>query len=330
MHLLVTGGCGFIGSQFIRQWRAEHPTDRITNLDALTYAGNPANLADIPENDPHYRFLHGTITDPAMIANAFDGVETVVHFAAESHVDRSIQNAHAFLETNIIGTWTLLEEARKRRGQITRFHHVSTDEVFGSLSTPEAPRFSETTPYQPRSPYSAAKASSDHFCLAAYETHRVPVTISNCSNNCGPYMFPEKFIPLAITNLLRGKPIPVYGSGANIRDWLHVEDHCRAIEAILLRGREGERYVIGGDAEWTNLAVARKILELFELDEKDYLRFVADRPGHDLRYAIDHRKITEELGWNPRISFADGLAQTIEWYKTHPSWWTPLLQKTSL
>lgn len=330
MHLLVTGGCGFIGSHFIRHWRSQHPHDTITNLDALTYAGNLANLSDIPKDDPRYRFIQGNIRDPEIVKRAFEGVDTVVHFAAETHVDRSILGSRAFLETNVLGTQTLLEEARHRGPQIRRFHTISTDEVFGSLPLEGEERFSETTPYHPRSPYSASKAAEDHLTLAYHETHGLPVTLSNCSNNYGPYLFPEKFIPLAITNLIQGKPVPVYGAGKNIRDWLHVTDHCRAIEAILLRGRVGETYNIGGDAEYYNIDIARMIVKAFGRDEASSIQFVEDRKGHDLRYAIDHTKITNELGWKPQIRFEDGLKDMIEWYQKNEAWWRPLMIKAKL
>ena len=330
MHLLVTGGCGFIGSHFIRYWRTQHPNDSITNLDALTYAGNLANLADIPTNDPCYQFIHGTICEADTVHRAFENIDFVVHFAAETHVDRSIQGSRVFLETNILGTHTLLEEARRRGSQIKRFHAISTDEVFGSLALDEPQRFTESTRYQPRSPYSASKAAEDHLCLAYHETHGVPITLSNCSNNYGPNLFPEKFIPLAITNLIQGKPIPVYGEGKNIRDWLHVTDHCRAIEAILLRGTIGESYNIGGDAEYQNIDIAKMIVRAFQKDEASSIQFVTDRKGHDLRYAIDHSKITRELGWEPSISFEKGLTEMIDWYTQNESWWRPLLTKATL
>lgn len=328
MHLLVTGGSGFIGTNFIRLWLANHPDDRITNLDALTYAGNSANLSDIL-ND-RYTFIHGDIRDAETVRKALEGVEMVVHFAAESHVDRSIEGGKAFLDTNILGTFTLLEEVRKRGSQIKRFHHISTDEVFGSLPLDPTKTFDEKTPYDPRSPYSASKAGSDHICRAFFHTHGVPVTISNCSNNYGPYHFPEKFIPLAITNLLRGKAIPVYGSGQNIRDWLHVEDHCRAIEAILLRGKIGETYCLGGDRERSNLDLARDLVRLMGRNEADSIMFVEDRKGHDLRYAINHQKITRELGWSPQIPLESGLRQTIAWFETHRAWWEPLIERAKL
>ncbi len=329
MHLLVTGGCGFIGSNFIRYWLTAHPQDRITNLDALTYAGNAENLADFSQNS-RYTFLHGDIRDAAAVHRAMEGVDTVVHFAAESHVDRSIEGGQAFLDTNLLGTFTLLQEAKARGEQIRRFHHISTDEVFGSLPLDPTQTFNEATAYDPRSPYSASKASSDHICRAFFHTHGVPVTISNCSNNYGPYHFPEKLIPLAITNLLNGKPIPIYGSGLNVRDWLHVEDHCRAIEAILRYGKAGETYCIGGNQESSNLDLAKRLVRLMGRDETSSITFVEDRKGHDLRYAIDASKISRELGWKPRYTLEDGLRQTVAWFEANRAWWEPLLQRAKL
>lgn len=327
MHILVTGGCGFIGSNFIHYWRKEHPLDRITNIDALTYAGNPQNLAAIPANDPTYRFIHASITDQQAVHEAFEGVDVVVHFAAETHVDRSILGSRVFLETNVLGTHTLLEEALKRKNQLWRFHHISTDEVFGSLPLEGNKRFTETTPYAPRSPYSASKAAADHLVMSYVHTHKLPITISNCSNNYGPYLFPEKFIPLAITNLMQDKPIPVYGKGLNVRDWLHVSDHCRAIDTILHRGAPGQSYAIGADEEHTNIEVAHRLLKAFNLSEETHLRYVEDRKGHDLRYAIDYSKLEHDLDWRPTISFDQGLTEMIAWYRENEAWWRPLLPK---
>ncbi|MBI3956040.1 dTDP-glucose 4,6-dehydratase [Candidatus Gottesmanbacteria bacterium] len=318
MKLLVTGGAGFIGSNFILYWMREHPADEVVNLDKLTYAGNLENLADV-ENNPHYSFIHGDICDPETVKKVITGVDVVVHFAAESHVDRSILEPSPFITTNILGTYTLLEEAVKAK--VPRFHHVSTDEVFGSLEFGSSGKFSERTPYDPRSPYSASKASSDHLVLAYHETYGLPVTITNCSNNFGPYQFPEKFIPLAITNIMEDKKVPVYGDGLNVRDWLYVEDHCRAIDAVLARGSVGETYCVGGlTQDVNNLTVVKKILALMGKSE-DFIEFVKDRPGHDRRYAIDWTKIHKELGWQPRHDFDTWLARTIEWYKTYESWW---------
>ncbi len=315
MKLLVTGGAGFIGSNFIWYMLGKYPVVEIVNLDLLTYAGNPENLKAF-ENDPRYRFVKGDITDAAVVDSLVAECEAVVHFAAESHVDRSILGPAAFVQTNIIGTFTLLEAARK---YTRRFHHVSTDEVFGSLTT-DAPAFHEATPYDPRSPYSASKAGSDHLVRAYHHTYGLPVTISNCSNNYGPYHFPEKLIPLAITNLLVGKKVPVYGDGAQVRDWLYVEDHARAIALILEKGRIGETYCIGGDGERENIWIVKELLRLLGKDEAS-IEYVKDRPGHDLRYAINFNKIQTELGWQPSVSLGEGLIKTVEWFKSNETWW---------
>lgn len=315
MKLLVTGGAGFIGSNFIWYMLGKYPEVEIVNLDLLTYAGNPENLKAF-ENDPRYRFVKGDITDAAVVDSLVAECEAVVHFAAESHVDRSILGPEAFVQTNIIGTFTLLEAARK---YTRRFHHVSTDEVFGSLTT-DAPAFHEATPYDPRSPYSASKAGSDHLVRAYHHTYGLPVTISNCSNNYGPYHFPEKLIPLAITNLLVGKKVPVYGDGAQVRDWLYVEDHARAIALILEKGRIGETYCIGGDGERENIWIVKELLGLLGKDEAS-IEYVKDRPGHDLRYAINFNKIQTELGWQPSVSLGEGLIKTVEWFKSNETWW---------
>lgn len=323
MHLLVTGGAGFIGSNFIRYWLKRHPDDKITNLDALTYAGNAENVRGL-DADRH-TFIHGDIRDVATVEKAMDGVEAVVHFAAESHVDRSIDGARIFLETNVLGTHTLLEEARRRGEQIKRFHHISTDEVFGSLSINSTEKFHEDTPYDPRSPYSASKAASDHIVRSYFHTHGLPVTISNCSNNYGPYHFPEKLIPLMITNALRDLPLPIYGDGMNIRDWIHVEDHSAGIEAVLSKGKIGETYCLGGNAERHNIDVVKQILELTGKPES-LIKYVEDRKGHDRRYAIDSTKARNELGWVPKKTFEQGLKETVEWYKNNESWWKPLVK----
>ncbi|MBI4066332.1 dTDP-glucose 4,6-dehydratase, partial [Candidatus Gottesmanbacteria bacterium] len=298
-----------------------HPKDSIMNLDKLTYAGNLENLADVEKN-PRYTFIHGDICDPETVQKALTGVDVVVHFAAESHVDRSILEPAPFITTNILGTYTLLEAATKVK--ISRFHHVSTDEVFGSLELVSSSKFNERTPYDPRSPYSASKASSDHLVRAYHETYGLPVTITNCSNNFGPYHFPEKFIPLVITNILEGKKAPVYGDGLHVRDWLYVEDHCRAIDAVLTREGVGETYCVGGlTQDINNLTVVKKILAMMGKSE-DMIEFVKDRPGHDRRYAIDWTKIQRELGWQPQHDFDTWLEKTIEWYESHESWWKPL------
>jgi dTDP-glucose 4,6-dehydratase len=316
MKILVTGGAGFIGSNYIRYILEHYPEDRIVNLDALTYAGNVANLRDV-EDDERYKFIHGDIMDGLMVNEIMKDVDVVVHFAAESHVDRSILDSTSFVRTNINGTLILLEAA-KNNGN-TRFHHVSTDEVFGSLDLADPP-FNEKTPYDPHSPYSASKASSDHLVRAYYHTHNLPATISNCSNNYGPYQFPEKLIPLFVTNLIQGQKTPVYGTGENIRDWLHVKDHCVAIDKIVREGTIGETYCVGGNAEKTNLELTMAILKEMHMGE-DMIDYVEDRKGHDRRYAIDNTKIRRELGWEPSVKFEDGIAETVQWYKDNEWWW---------
>lgn len=316
MKLLITGGAGFIGSNFIRYWLTNYPDDHIVNLDSLTYAGNLENLKDFESHD-HYTFLKGDITDPQTVTQAAKGVDIIVHFAAETHVDRSILGPGAFVKTNVEGTFVLLEEARK---QNLRFHHISTDEVFGSLDLNTEEKFSETTPYDPSSPYSASKAASDHLVRAYHRTYGLPVTISNTSNNFGPYHFPEKFIPLVITNLLEDKPVPIYGQGNQIRDWLYVEDHCRAID-LILKGKIGETYLIGGMTEViTNLEVAKRIAKILNKDES-LIEHVKDRPGHDVRYSVDWSKAKQELGYMPLYTFDDYLEKTISWYQENTDWW---------
>ncbi|HEU0051302.1 MAG TPA: dTDP-glucose 4,6-dehydratase [Patescibacteria group bacterium] len=322
MRLLVTGGAGFIGSNFIRYWIKTHPKDHITNLDALTYAGCKKTIEDF--DSKHHTFIHGSICDQSTVHKAMEDIETIVHFAAESHVDRSIQQSQIFLQTNVLGTHTLLEEARKRGNQIQRFHHISTDEVFGSLGLREERKFDEDSRYNPHNPYSASKAASDHLCRAYFYTHGVPITISNCSNNYGPYQMPEKFIPTMIISALRDKPLPVYGDGKNVRDWIHVEDHCRGIEAVLAKGKVGETYCLGANQEHANILVAKMILDILK-KPLSLLTFVEDRKGHDRRYAIDSAKARKRLNWKPVYGFEDGLRQTIEWYKANESWWKPLL-----
>jgi dTDP-glucose 4,6-dehydratase len=323
MKLLITGGAGFIGSNFVRYWLENHPTDSIVNLDALTYAGNPENLKGIDES--RYEFVHGNICDAEIVARAMQDVETIVHFAAESHVDRSIQDGQIFLKTNIMGTHVLLEETKKRGAQIKRFHHVSTDEVFGSLKIGDGKKFNEATPYDPQSPYSASKAASDHLVRAYYHTHGVPITISNCSNNYGPYHFPEKLIPLMIVNAMRDLPLPVYGDGLNVRDWIHVQDHCRGIEAILNKGKVGETYCLGGNSERPNIEIVKSILKILGKPES-LIKFVEDRKGHDRRYAIDSSKAQAELGWQPQQSFEQGLESTVQWFVANRAWWEPLVK----
>jgi dTDP-glucose 4,6-dehydratase len=315
MKLLITGGAGFIGSNFIHYILKKHPDYAIVNLDLLTYAGNLENLKDL-ENNPNYKFVKGDICDKNLVDKLVKDCDIIVHFAAESHVDRSILDSSTFIQTNIIGTYTLLEAAKKYN---KRLHHVSTDEVFGSLGPNDKP-FNETTPYDPRSPYSASKAASDHLVRAYYHTYNLPITISNCSNNYGPYHFPEKLIPLFITNLMEEKKVPLYGDGMNIRDWLYVEDHCEAIDLIIHSGKIGETYCIGGNSEKTNKDLTDIILKLMGKDETN-IEFVKDRPGHDRRYSIDFSKIKNELGWQPRTSFEDGIQKTIEWFQNNESWW---------
>ena len=354
--VLVTGGAGFIGSNFI-MFILKHRADcEVVNLDALTYAGNKANLQELESND-RYRFIHGRIEDPAAAKDAVSGVAAVVHFAAESHVDRSIDDAAPFITTNVLGTQVLLEAAR--RAGVKRFVHVSTDEVYGALGTEG--KFTEATPLRPRSPYAASKAAGDLLAQAYWETYRLPVMVVRPSNNYGPYQFPEKFIPVMVTNLIEGRKVPVYGRGENVRDWLHVEDCCRAIELVLDRGQPGEAYNIGGNSERRNIDVARQVIEQMgltgdrgqktadlepqtkyhkpetpvrepgtknqELETNEFIELVNDRPGHDFRYALDNAKIERELGWRPETRFEDGLSRTVAWYREHPDWWRPLKAK---
>lgn len=319
MKLLVTGGAGFIGANFVLYWLKNHPDDTIINLDKLTYAGNLETLKSV-ENNPHYSFVHGDICERKVVDEVMAKVDTVVHFAAETHVDRSIMDAAPFIKTNVEGTYTLLESAMKHK--IQRFHHISTDEVFGALELNSDTKFDEVTPYNPHSPYSASKAGSDHLVRAYYDTYGLPITISNCSNNYGPYHFPEKLIPLAITNILEGKKVPVYGDGLYVRDWLYVEDHCSAIDLILHKGKVGETYLIGSmTKDVPNIEVVKKILKLMGKDES-WIEYVKDRPGHDRRYAVDWSKIHRELGWSPKyINFDEGLEKTVKWYMENEDWW---------
>lgn len=324
MRLLITGGAGFIGSNFILYWLKKHPRDFIVNLDKLTYAGNLENLKEVKDS-PNYKFIKGDICDGKLVSEVMNGIDIVVHFAAESHVDRSIMTPAVFIKTNVLGTQILLEAALKYK--IKRFHHISTDEVFGSLKLDDSSKFNERTPYNPSSPYAASKAGSDHLVKTYYQTYGLPITISNCSNNYGPYQYPEKLIPLAITNILEEKKVPVYGDGLNVRDWLYVEDHCRAIDLILKNGRKGEVYCVGGLTDGlSNLEVIKKILKILGKDES-FLQFVKERPGHDRKYAIDWSKIKTELGWRPLHDFDTWLTKTVEWYKKNRNWWQKL--KTS-
>jgi len=320
MKLLVTGGAGFIGSNFILYWLKKYPQDKIVNLDKLTYAGNLENLKSVEKN-PNYEFVQGDICNPQLVNSLINNnqIDTIVHFAAESHVDRSILDPAPFIKTNIEGTYVLLEAALKNK--LKRFHHISTDEVFGALPLETKEKFNDLTPYHPRSPYSASKAASDHLVHAYYTTYNLPVTISNCSNNYGPYQFPEKLIPLAITNVLEGKKVPVYGDGLYVRDWLYVEDHCQAIDLILQKGKIGETYLIGGlTVDISNIEIVKKILKIMKKDESE-IEFVKDRPGHDRRYAIDWSRINKELSWKPEHNFDEYLALTINWYINNKAWW---------
>lgn len=335
--ILITGGAGFIGANFVLHMRDAHPGDRLVVLDKLTYAGNLENLESLKEG-PLYRFVKGDITDLKLVDALFaeEGLDTVVNFAAESHVDRSILGPRDFIETNILGSFTLLEAARKHwAGNVEgkRFLHVSTDEVYGSLGPTGF--FTETTAYSPNSPYAASKASSDHLVRAYFHTYGLPVLTTNCSNNYGPYQFPEKLIPLMVINALKGKPLPVYGDGLNVRDWLYVEDHCRAVDTVLEKGRLGETYNIGGRNEKKNIEIVRLICSVldgkakegalteypFEGSREKLVTFVKDRPGHDRRYAIDCSKMERELGWAPAHCFEEGIAKTIDWYIANRDWW---------
>lgn len=327
-NILVTGGCGFIGANFIRYMLEESGfTGRIVNADKLTYAGNPENLTDIAlKSSTRYIFEKADICDAKTMSAIFDtyDIDTICHFAAESHVDRSIAEPDAFMRTNIIGTFNLLELAKSRKDKLNLFHHVSTDEVYGSLG--EHGFFTERTPYDPSSPYSASKASSDHLVRAYSRTYALPVTISNCSNNYGPYQFPEKLIPLVLLNALDGKSLPVYGKGENVRDWLYVKDHCIAIWTIMQKGIRGETYNVGGRCEKKNIEVVETICDVLDelvpaqASRRGLITFVKDRPGHDLRYAIDCSKLETELGWKPQESFETGIRKTILWYLKNSEW----------
>ncbi|MBI5051079.1 MAG: dTDP-glucose 4,6-dehydratase [Nitrospirae bacterium] len=321
MRLLITGGCGFIGSNFIRYILKKYPDYTIINLDALTYAGNPENLKDI-KNDKRYHFRHGRIEDVSLVTDVLGDVNCVVNFAAESHVDRSIMDAQPFLMTNIIGTQVLLDATKEFK--IKRFIHISTDEVYGTLG--DEGKFTEENPLKPNSPYSASKAAGDLLVRAYSETYGIPAVIVRPSNNYGSYQFPEKFIPLMITNLLIDKPVPVYGKGENIRDWLFMEDCCAAIDVVLHTGRAGEIYNAGGSCEMKNIELVKMVLKLMGKSEK-YIKFVQDRPGHDYRYALDNSKINSGLNWSPAVKIEQGLERTIQWYKDNEWWWMPLKKK---
>lgn len=319
MKMLITGGAGFIGSNFIHYWLKNHPDDQIVNLDALTYAGHLESLKDVEDND-NYQFLKGDITNPDDVEKAMQGVDIVVHFAAESHVDRSVLDPLAFVKTNVLGTGILLEAALNAK--VKRFHHISTDELFGHLGKDDPP-FNEDTKYAPRTPYSASKAGSDHLVRAYFQTYGLPVTITNCANNFGPFQDPEKLISRFITNLLSSQKVPLMGKGENIRSWIFVEDHNSGVEIVLQKGKIGETYCIGGE-EKTNLEVTKKILEILGMDES-MIEFVEHRLGHDFRYAIDDSKL-RGLGWKPEHTFDEWLKETVEWYKQNEWWWKLLKQ----
>ena len=353
-NLLITGGAGFIGANFVHYWLSAHPQDRVVVLDALTYAGNRANLDAVAQHAA-FRFVHDDIRHYERVCGLLreESIDTLVHFAAESHVDRSIHGPDAFIDTNILGTHALLKAAKtvwldENQGRSHRFHHVSTDEVYGSL-TPDDPPFTETTPYAPNSPYSASKAASDHLVRAYHHTYGLDVTTSNCSNNYGPYQFPEKLIPLLIVRALNHQSLPVYGDGLNVRDWLYVDDHNRSIDQIIQKGRPGEVYNIGGNNEWKNIDIVHLVCQLLDdaLAQSETFRarfpqappvtgektsslitFVTDRLGHDRRYAIDATKITHEIGHQPQVAFEAGLRKTIDWYLDHEPWWREILART--
>ncbi len=329
--LLITGGCGFIGSNFIRLMRRTHPELELINLDNLSYSGNPDNLRAL-KNDTYYRFVHGDITDEALVRSLLqeNHVQALVHFAAESHVDRSISGPKVFVQTNIIGTHILLDSAMQYwtdtlSGEPSfRFVHISTDEIYGTLGEDGA--FFEESPFRPNSPYAATKAAADLLVRAYFETYGLPTLIVRPSNNYGPYQFPEKFIPLMITNLMEDKPVPVYGKGLNVRDWIFVMDTCRAVDLVMHQGKPGEAYNVGGETEKRNIDVARGLLALLGKEES-YLTLVADRPGHDLRYALNNKKIKNKLGWKPMVAFQEGMEQTVAWYQENEWWWRPLKER---
>lgn len=328
MKILVTGGAGFIGSNFIRYWLKNHPHDTVVNFDALTYAGNLGNLADmvnLPEYKNRYQFIHGDITDVNAVREAMRGVDIVAHFAANSHVDRSIVEPGTFVNTNVMGTQVLLEEAKN--AGVWRFHHVSTDEVYGTLTVHGNEMFTEETKYAPNNPYSASKAGSDLVARSYFKTYDMPVTITNTSNNFGAYQFPEKFIPLCITRLIDGKNIRLHGKGDHIRDWLYVEDHCRAIEAVIRRGKLGDVYLVAGHAQLSTLEVAQRICKIMGVGE-DRIEFVPDRPNNDSAYKLDWKKINNELKWEPLFSFDQWLEKTVQWYKDNEAWWRPLVKES--
>ncbi|HZY69758.1 MAG TPA: dTDP-glucose 4,6-dehydratase [Thermoplasmata archaeon] len=323
MRILITGGAGFIGANLVRHWVEAHPDDEVVVLDALTYAGHRTSIRDLEESRK-IEFIHGDIRVPADVRRAVEGADVIAHLAAESHVDRSIADPAPFFSTNVLGTYTLLEASRTVADGV-RFHHVSTDEVFGSLPLDDpSRRFTEATPYAPRSPYAASKAASDHLVRSYFHTYGLPATVSNCGNNYGPFQDPEKLIPLAIARLLQGGRVPLYGSGTNVRDWIHVSDHCRALDAIVRHGRAGATYLVGADGEMSNSEVVERLVHLLGR-ERSAIEHVADRPGHDARYAIDSRATRTALRWTPTVGFEEGLASTVRWYQEHRGWWEPIL-----
>jgi dTDP-glucose 4,6-dehydratase len=322
MNMLVTGGCGFIGSNFIRYILGKYKDYKVINLDKLTYAGNLKNLEDV-KNNKNYKFIRGDICNKGLVDKIMKNADMVVHFAAETHVDKSIDNREEFVKTNVFGTLNLLNAALKNNA---RFHHISTDEVFGSLELDSQKKFDETSQYAPNSIYSASKAGSDHLVRAFFKTYGLAATVSNCSNNYGLNQYPEKLIPLIITNLIQNKKIPLYGNGRNVRDWINVLDHIKAVDLIIHNGKIGETYCIGGNCEKSNIEIARLILKEMDFDE-NMIEYVKDRPGHDLRYAISSSKISRELGWKPQKDFLEGIKETIEWYKKNRDWWINLKGK---
>lgn len=325
MRLLVTGGAGFIGSNFIRYWLGKYPKDKIVNLDKLTYAGHLGSTKDFSQHK-NYTFIKGDIISPKVVNKAMKNVDYVVHFAAESHVDRSILGPQVFIQTNVVGTQVLLEAALKNK--VERFHHVSTDEVFGALSLQTKEKFNESTPYEPRSPYSASKAASDHLVRAYNETYGLDITLTNCANNYGPFQDPEKMLPRFITNLIEDEKVPVYGDGKYVRDWLYVEDHVRAIDLVLRKGKSGQTYLVGGlTDDMNNLEVTKKLLSYFDKND-DFIKHVKDRAGHDRRYSVDWGRIRRELGWKPKHDFDTWLKKTIMWYQENEWWWRPLKEKS--
>ncbi len=322
MKLLVTGGAGFIGSNFVHYWTKNHPNDEIVVFDILSYAGHLESIDSIKNK---FTFVKGDITDSTVVDQVMQGVDWVIHFAAESHVDRSISDPAIFVKTNVLGTQILLDAAKKHN--VKRFHHISTDEVFGALQLGSQDKFTENTRYDPHSPYAASKASSDHLVRAYHDTFGLPITITNCANNYGPYQDPEKFIPRIITNLIDNQKIPIYGDGKYVRDWLFVDDHCTAIDLVLQKGKVGDTYCVGSmTQDVSNLEIAQKIIQIIGKND-DSIEYVKDRPGHDRRYAIDWSKIKNELGWKPKFDFDTYLQQTIDWYQQNQDWWRPLKKR---